>query len=70
MNAFERRVRAAVYASFRDEAAAPSVSRLAADLAASREDSWGCSSPGTSLPSASLSSDSRLFTGWPGHRSR
>ena len=38
MNAFERRVRAAVYASFRDEAAAPSVSRLAADLAASRED--------------------------------
>lgn len=38
MNAFERRVRAAVYASFRDEAAAPSVSRLAADLAAPRED--------------------------------
>lgn len=38
MNAFERRVRAAVYTSFRDEAAAPSVARLAADLDARRED--------------------------------
>ncbi|HEX5531112.1 MAG TPA: organomercurial lyase [Methylomirabilota bacterium] len=38
MNAFERRVRAAVYASLRDEAAAPSVARLAADLGAPRED--------------------------------
>ncbi|MFI5374357.1 MAG: organomercurial lyase [Candidatus Rokuibacteriota bacterium] len=38
MNAFERRVRAAVYASFRDEAAAPSVAHLAADLDAPREE--------------------------------
>ena len=38
MNPFERRVRAAVYASLRDEAAAPSVVRLAADLGAPRED--------------------------------
>lgn len=38
MNAFQRRVRAAVYASFRDEGAAPSVARLGADLATSRED--------------------------------
>jgi hypothetical protein len=38
VDAFERRVRAAVYASFRDEAAAPSVARLGVELAASRED--------------------------------
>ena len=38
MNAFERRVRAAVYATLRDEAAAPSVARLAVDLGAPRED--------------------------------
>jgi alkylmercury lyase-like protein len=38
LNVFERRVRAAVYASLRDEAAAPSLARLAADLGASRED--------------------------------
>jgi hypothetical protein len=38
VNAFERRVRAAVYATLREEAAAPSVDRLAADLGARRED--------------------------------
>jgi Alkylmercury lyase/Protein of unknown function (DUF1304) len=38
VNAFERRVRAAVYAPFRDEGAAPSVARLGGDLVASRED--------------------------------
>jgi hypothetical protein len=38
VNAFERRVRAAVYATLRDEASAPSVARLAADLGAPRED--------------------------------
>ena len=38
MNAFERRVRAAVYASLRDEAVAPSVARVAADLGAPRKD--------------------------------
>jgi len=38
VNAFERRVRAAVYASLRDEAAAPTVARLAADLGAACEE--------------------------------
>jgi hypothetical protein len=38
VNAFERRVRTAVYASLRDEAVAPSVARVAADLGAPRKD--------------------------------